>query len=47
MSPVARIGDAQSTLDDGIIDDANAAAERVGVAAGQRRVDAVTAVRNR
>ena len=42
----ARIGDAQSTLDDGIINHVNAAAERMGVAAGQRCVDAVAAIRN-
>lgn len=42
----ARIGDAQSTLDDGIISHVNAAAERMGVVAGQRCVDAVAAIRN-
>ncbi|MGZ5907604.1 MAG: hypothetical protein ACXWKQ_19840 [Reyranella sp.] len=42
----ARIGDAQSTLDDGIINHVNAAAARMGVAAGQRCVDAVFAIRN-
>ena len=42
----ARIGDAQSTLDDGIINHVNAAAARMGIAAGQRCVDAVTAIRN-
>jgi hypothetical protein len=42
----ARIGDAQSTLDDGIINHVNAAAARMGIAAGQRCVDAVAAIRN-
>jgi hypothetical protein len=42
----ARIGDAQSTLHDGIINHVNAAAARMGIAAGQRCSDAVTAVRN-
>ncbi len=42
----ARIGDAQSTLQDGIINHVNAAAERIGVALGQRCVDAVAAIRN-
>jgi hypothetical protein len=42
----ARIGDAQSTLDDGIINHVNAAAARMGIAAGQCCVDAVTAIRN-
>jgi hypothetical protein len=40
----ARIGDAQSTLDDGIISHVNAAAARMGIATGQRCVDAVAAI---
>jgi hypothetical protein len=42
----SRIGDAQSTLDDGIINHVNAAAERMGIAAGQRCVDVVAKIRN-
>ena len=40
----SRIGDAQSTLDDGIISHANAWAARMGIAAGQRCTDAVAAI---
>jgi hypothetical protein len=42
----ARIGDAQSTLHDGIISQVNAAAACMGIAAGQRCSDAVTAIQN-
>ena len=42
----ARIGDAQSTLDDGIISHANALAVRMGIAAGQRCTVAVAAIQN-
>jgi hypothetical protein len=42
----ARIGDAQSTLHDGIINHVNAAAARMGIAAGQHCGDAVAAIRN-
>lgn len=42
----ARIGDAQSTLNDGIISRVNAAAAALGVAIGQRCADAVAAVKN-
>ena len=42
----SRIGDAQSTLDDGIINHVNAAAARMGIAAGQRCVDVVATIRN-
>ncbi len=38
----ARIGDARSTLDDGVIGHANDAAAALGVAAGQRCRDAVS-----
>lgn len=40
----ARIGDARSTLDDGIITHANAGATAIGVRAGQRCRDAVAAL---
>ncbi|HYC66053.1 MAG TPA: hypothetical protein VEC14_15090 [Reyranellaceae bacterium] len=39
----ARIGDARSTLDDGIITRANAAAGALGIAPGQRCRDAIAA----
>jgi hypothetical protein len=42
----ARIGDAQSTLHDGIISHVNAAAVRMGIAAGRRCSDAVAAIQN-
>jgi len=42
----SRIGDAQSTLDDGIINHVNAAAAVMGIAAGQRCVDVVATIRN-
>jgi hypothetical protein len=42
----ARIGDAQSTLHDGIINHVNAVAARMGIAAGQHCGDAVAAIRN-
>ena len=42
----ARIGDAQSTLNDGIINQVNASAAALGVVAGQRCADAVAAVQN-
>ncbi len=42
----ARIGDAQSTLNDGIINHFNACAAALGIAAGQRCTDAVAAVQN-
>lgn len=40
----ARIGDAQSTLNDGPINHVNAAAALLGIAAGQRCADAVAAI---
>ena len=42
----SRIGDAQSPLDDGIINHVNAAAARTGIAAGQRCVDVAATIRN-
>jgi hypothetical protein len=42
----ARIGDAQSTLNDGIINHVNAVASLLGIATGQRCVDAVAAIQN-
>jgi hypothetical protein len=42
----ARIGDAQNTLNDGIINHLNACAAALGIAAGQRCTDAVAAVQN-
>ena len=42
----ARIGDAQSTLNDGIISHVNAAAARLGIAPGQHCLQAVSAIQN-
>ncbi len=42
----ARIGDAQSTLNDGIISRANPLAALIGITAGQRCSDAVAAIQN-
>ena len=42
----ARIGDARSSLNDGIISHANEAARALGVRTGQRCGDAVAIVRN-
>jgi hypothetical protein len=42
----ARIGDAHSTLNDGIISHVNAPAAALGVAAGQRCIEAVAAIQN-
>jgi hypothetical protein len=42
----ARIGDAQSTLNDGIINHVNAAALALGVAPGQRCAHAVALIQN-
>lgn len=42
----ARIGDARSTLNDGIISHANACAAALGVAPGQRCAQAVAAIQN-
>jgi len=42
----ARVGDAQSTFNDGIIIHVNAAAARTGIVTGQRCVDAVATTQN-
>ncbi len=42
----ARIGDAHSTLNDGIISRANALAAALGIAEGQRCSEALAAIRN-